>query len=70
VVNKTTAFYEHHRLADGELPVVHAVHVALLDTFRAGDEGAAVTALSQHILNGEFNREVHRRWRGARTRQR
>jgi len=70
IINKTTAFYEHDKLADEDLPVVHEVHVALLDTFRAGDVEAAVTALTQHILNGEFNREVHRRWHQAKSRRR
>ena len=69
VVNKTTAFYGHHRLADEELPVVHAAHAALLDTFRGGDVETAVTALTQHITNGEFNRAVHRRWHQAKARR-
>ena len=67
IINKTTAFYEHDRLAREDLPVVHEVHVALLDAFRAGDVEAAVAALSEHILNGEFNRRIHRRWHEAKA---
>ena len=62
IINKTTAFYEHDQIAEDDLPVVHAVHAALLDVFRAGEVEPAVSALTEHILNGEFNRRVHRQW--------
>lgn len=62
IINKTTIFYEHDTLAEEDLPVIHEVHVALLRALEGGDEEAAVTALTQHILNGEFNQEIHRRW--------
>jgi DNA-binding GntR family transcriptional regulator len=62
IINKTTIFYEQDKLAEEDLPVVHEAHVALLRISGEGDEEAAVTALTQHILNGEFNQEIHRRW--------
>ncbi len=67
IINKTTAFYEHDRLGKGDLPIVYEVHVALLDVFERRDVDAAVVALSEHILNGEFNQRIHRRWHATRA---
>jgi DNA-binding GntR family transcriptional regulator len=69
IINKTTAFYEHDDLPAEDLPIIYEVHVALLDTIRASDVDIAVTALTQHILNGEFNQEIHRRWQQAKNRR-
>lgn len=66
VLHRTELFYEHTQIAPEDLPVVHAVHVELVKVFRSGNQRAAVTALTEHILNGEFNRRVHRRWRRQR----
>ncbi|MFO0878164.1 MAG: GntR family transcriptional regulator [Gemmataceae bacterium] len=69
IINKTTSFYEHDLLSKEMLPAVHEVHTALLDVFAQGDVDAAAAALSDHILNGEFNKRVHRRWRAEQRRQ-
>lgn len=63
VLHRTESFYEHTSLDARQLPVVHAVHEALVKVFRGGDRRAAMTALTEHILNGEFNQRVHRNWK-------
>jgi DNA-binding GntR family transcriptional regulator len=66
IVNRTMSFYEHDLLDPADLPVVHAVHAALLDRFRGGELAPSLEALEQHILNGEFNQRVHANWFRAR----
>lgn len=63
VLHRTESFYQHKSLEARQLPVVHAVHEALLKVFRSGDRRAAVSALTEHILNGEFNQRIHRLWK-------
>ena len=48
------------------LGVVYAIHAALLDIFRAGDEEAAVKALHEHLVDGQFNKDIHRRFHESR----
>jgi DNA-binding GntR family transcriptional regulator len=72
LIARTQPFYEHTQIPRAELAVVHVIHVALLDTFRRGDEDVAVEALSQHILNakGSFNDRIKRRWAEEKRRRR
>lgn len=62
VLNKTSPCYGHHSVPKEDLLVVHAIHVALFEVFSSGDLEGAVEALTQHILDTEFNEDVRRRW--------
>lgn len=68
LLTKTHSFYRHQELAADDLPAVHAMHARLLDLFRAGDEPAAVAALSEHIHNGAFNERVRQDWFASKPR--
>ncbi|MGL4554549.1 MAG: GntR family transcriptional regulator, partial [Gemmataceae bacterium] len=62
LIAKTHAFYRHRELDPRALPAVHLMHAELLALFRAGDEPAAVQALTEHILDGDFNERVRQQW--------
>ncbi len=62
VLNKTTPCYGHHLVPKADLLVIHAIHVALFEVFWSGDREASTEALSQHILDTEFNEKVRSRW--------
>lgn len=63
--------YHHRRnqrLAADEMLVIHAIHRALLETFRGGSLSAAEKALASHVTDGAFNLRVKKRFYAAKQR--
>lgn len=68
LIAKTSDFYRHRELAPADLPAVHEMHAELVALFRRGELAPAVVALTQHIMNGEFNERIRQRWSASKPR--
>jgi DNA-binding GntR family transcriptional regulator len=62
LVMRARPFYARRHRELEDLSWVYFVHAALVETLRGGDEEAAVAALSQHITDGEFNKQLAQRF--------
>ena len=64
VITRLRAYHDrrNRRFDDGQLPLIHAIHEALVRVFREGTKREALAALRSHIEDGEFNQRVRRAW--------
>jgi DNA-binding GntR family transcriptional regulator len=73
VISRLRGFHgrQNQRISDGELAVIHHVHLELLKEFRSGQPRRALAALRSHIEDGDFNEHAKRTFHanGRKTRR-